>query len=321
MKRLFLKMTAAAAVGALVGACGGTDDGDDVTPGTLLGVASRSGEISAVVAAAERAGMNDLLSGPNANLTMLAPTNEAFGLLAGQFGFRTIQAMLDALPADAVRAILEYHVLPARVTKADLLAGGPSQNTLLVQNGNAVALPLDFANNEVKITDTIGRVGIATVFDVPADNGLFHLIDRVLIPAGVLTVLQTVQSNPERFRRFAETIGAASPSLATTLNDAGTFTLFGPVNAAFTAAEAVLGQLEAAQLTTVMQYHALPQRLLSSQIAPGAVTTLAGQTFTFAAGPSIDDTSTTNANITAVDILASNGVVHVIDKVLIPALT
>jgi uncharacterized surface protein with fasciclin (FAS1) repeats len=326
MKRLFLKMTAAAAVGALVGACGGTDDGDDKSPGSLIDVAFRSGEISALVTAARLAGLESALDAPDANLTVLAPTNEAWALLAGQFGFRSIQAMLEALQAaNVLESILRYHVLPTRVSKADLLAA-PTQATLLVQDGSTIALPLATAGGETRITDTIGRFGVVNLFDVPADNGVFHVIDRVLIPTAVLTVLQTVQSNPERFRELSGAIGNV-PSLVTTLNGSGPFTLFAPVNSAFLvpAVAALLPTLLPAQLTTLLQYHVLGQRVLSGAIPFGTpVATLAGQNITINAGGSaiarIDDTSATDANITTVDILASNGVVHVIDKVLLPTL-
>lgn len=332
MKRLFLKMTAATALGALVGGCGGTDSGDDVSPGTLIDVAFRSSEISALVTAARLAGLESALAAPSANLTVLAPTNEAWALLSGQLGFRTIQDMLEALPTATLEAILRYHVLPTRLTKADLLSGGPTQNTLLVQNSTTIALPLATANNETRITDTIGRFAIVNLFDIPADNGLFHVIDRVLIPSGLLTVLQTVQSNPERFGKLVNNAASVPPPSGATTNaviaalNGPAVTLFAPVNAAFEA-PAVVALLATpptpAQLTTLLLYHALGSVVPSGAIPFGTpVATLAGQNITINAGapPTIDDTSATNANITTVDILASNGVVHIIDKVLLPTL-
>ncbi len=330
MKRLFLKMTAAAAVGALVGACGGTDSGDNVSAGTLIDVAFRSGEISALVTAARLAGLESALAAPNANLTVLAPTNEAWQLLSSQLGFRTIQDMLEGLPNAVLEAILRYHVLPTRVSKAALLAGGPTQDTLLVQGGTTIALPLATANNETRITDTVGRFAIVNVFDIPADNGLFHVIDRVLIPSGLLTVLQTVQSNPERFGRLVETAATVPVPSGSTINpviaalSGPAVTLFAPVNTAFLAQEVVAllaTPLTPAQTSTLLLYHAVGSVLPSSALTFGSpVATLAGQNITINAGPTIDDTSATNANITSVDILASNGVVHVIDKVLLPTL-
>jgi len=323
MKRLFLKLAAASAVGALISACGGTDSGDDRTPGTLVEVATRGG-FSGLVLAATKAGLVDELSAANADVTLLAPSNDAFGLLAGQLGFSTIQAMVDALPVSTLQSILLYHVLPGRLTGPNLLTGGASQNTSLVQSGTTLALALNTTSG-IRITDSVGRVAIVGLTDVPNDNGVFHVIDRVLLPPGLLTVLQTVRSNPERFSSLAD---AVSPALATTLNEAtASYTLFAPVNAAFTAAATVLQSLAANQIEAALKYHVLGSRVLSSEIAFGTPvnTLLAGQTITINAGVApvlavIDDTTTTDARITGVDIIASNGVVHIIDKVLLPTL-
>jgi uncharacterized surface protein with fasciclin (FAS1) repeats len=156
---------------------------------------------------------------------------------------------------------------------------------------------------------------------------VFHVIDRVLIPSGLLTVLQTVQSNPERFRDLVNTALSLPPpnAVAAALGGSAKVTLFAPVNSAFRAQAVadLLATLNSAQITTLLQYHMLGSEVRSSAIAFGTpVATLAAQNITINAGtpPTIDDTSATNANITQVDILASNGVVHVIDKVLLPTL-
>ncbi len=334
MKRLFLKMTAVAAVGALVGGCGGTDSGDDVSPGTLVDVAARSGIISALVPAVRRAGLEAALAAPGASLTVMAPSNEAWALLSGQLGFNSIQALIDVLPPSVLETILRYHVLPARLTSAQLAAGGANQPTLLTQNGVNVPLSLDFANG-LTITDRVGREAFGNLFNIVADNGLFHVIDRVLLPAGLLTVLQTVSTNPERFRGLLDAIdrapnvtGSVPPGVRATLGNASAqLTLFAPRNEAFVPLAGTLGNLTAAQLETVLRYHVLGQRVLSSQIPFGTpVATASGQTITIlnnATPPAIatiDDSTNTNANIVAVDILCSNGVVHVVDKVLLPRL-
>jgi uncharacterized surface protein with fasciclin (FAS1) repeats len=320
MKRLFLKLAAAAAASALISACGGTDSGDDETPGTMVTVATRGG-FSGLVLAATKAGLADELSAANSNLTLLAPTNDAFGLLANQLGFRTIAEMVEALPAPTLESILLYHVLPGSLTGPDLLAGGASLTTSLAQGGTPLALPLNKTNG-LRVTDSIGRVGIVGLTDVPNDNGVFHVVDRVLLPPSLLTVLQTVQSNPERFLSLTSNV---NPALKAVLNDpAATYTLFAPVNEAFTAAAAVLRPLAPNQIEAALRYHVLGTRVLSSEIPFGTPlsTALAGQTFTInsASPPTITDTTTTAARITGVDILASNGVVHIIDKVLLPTL-
>jgi uncharacterized surface protein with fasciclin (FAS1) repeats len=321
MKRSFLKLAAAALAAALIGACGGTDSGDDKTPGTMVEVARRGG-FSGLLLAADKAGLAGQLAAPDSNITLLAPSNDAFGLLAGQLGFRTIGELVEALPAATLESILLYHVLPGSLTGPQILAGGAVQQpTSLDQNGTTLALAINTSNG-VRITDSIGRIGIVGLTDVPNDNGVFHVVDRVLLPPGLLTVLQTVQSNPERFQGL---INNVNPALTTLLNDpAAAYTLFAPVNEAFTAVAAVLQPLAPNQIEAALRYHVLGTRVLSSQISFGTPlsTLLAGQTITINAGspPTIDDSSDTNARITSVDIVASNGVVHVIDKVLLPVL-
>ena len=295
MKRSFLKLAAATFAVALISACGGNDSGDDQTPGTMVTVATRGG-FSGLVLAATKAGLADELSAPNSNLTLLAPTNDAFNLLSNQLGFRSIAELVDALPAATLESILLYHVLPGSFSKSALLAGGASQNTLLVQGGStlALALALDTSNDEVRITDSIGRVSIVGLTDVPNDNGVFHVVDRVLLPPGLLTVLQTVSTDPERFQSLSDRL---NPALREALNDpTASYTLFAPVNDAFEAAQTVLQPLAPNQIEAALRYHVLGTRVLSSQITFGTplATLLAGQTITIIAGspPQIDDTTT-----------------------------
>lgn len=323
MKRLFLKVLGLTLAGALVSACGGNDSSDDQTPGTMLAVAQRGG-FSGLALAAQKAGLTATLTDPNANVTLLAPSNDAFGLLANQLGFRTIAEMIDNLPPAALESIMRYHVLPSRLTAADLVAGGPSQPTLLTQGGSVVPLALSIgggASVDVRVTDRIGRVAFVGITDVPNDNGVLHVIDRVLLPQSVLSVLQTIRSAPERFGAFSS---SASSSVMTALSGPAV-TLFAPSNDAFMAADvtALLPTLAANQISALLEYHIVTSNLPSSAFVLGApVTTLLGQTFTInsSGGLMITDTTATAARIEEADILATNGVVHALDKVLRPAL-
>jgi len=317
MRRLVLKVAALAFSAALVGACGGSDD----DPGTLAEVAQENG-FTALIAAAQRAGLDDELAAATTNATVFAPTNAAFASLATQLGFADASAMVNALPPQALASILSYHLLPAPRTAADLAAGGATQATAYSFGGSAATLGISTTNG-VRVTDAALTQANVTSANVEASNGLIHVIDKVLVPPGVLTVVQMAQVNPA----FTSLVGAVvQAGLADDLSQAGPFTVFAPTNDAFAAIASTVAGLSNAQLQTVLTYHVVGAQVLSSDISFGApVTTLSGQTFTINAGTPpqiarITDTTATPAGIVAVDVRASNGVIHVVDKVLLPAL-
>ena len=146
---------------------------------------------------------------------------------------------------------------------------------------------------------------------------MIHAVDKVLIPPGLLNIVQMAQVNPLLSSLVSALVLA---DLQGTLSSAGQFTVFAPTNAAFPAAPL---NLSTAQLRTVLTYHVVLGQVLSTQIPYDTpVPTVSMQTISFVAGtpPGIRDTTSTLANIVAVDVRASNGVIHVIDKVLIPTL-
>jgi transforming growth factor-beta-induced protein len=311
-----MKIASLAIAGVLVSACGGGDD----DRGNLVQVAQSNG-FSALLAAATKAGLDDDLAAGSASLTVFAPTNAAFNTLATQLGFADATAMVTALPAPALASILSYHVLPAKRSAADLVAGGATQATIYSFGGSAATLALNTSNG-VRITDAALTASTVTTADVLASNGVIHVVDKVLVPPGVLTVVQMARVNPA----FSTLVGALTPTLVNTLSGTGPFTVFAPTNDAFAAISTVVAGLTAPQLTTVLTYHVLGQQVLSSGIPFGTpVPTVAGQNITITAGPAptiaqITDSTPTRKNIVAVDVRASNGVIHVMSGVLIPNL-
>jgi uncharacterized surface protein with fasciclin (FAS1) repeats len=320
MKRLFLQLAAVTLVGALVSACGGSDDDNDPS-GNIVQVATEA-NLTALLAAATKADLAGALSDANASLTVFAPTDAAFNTLATRLGFADATAMVAALPAEALASILSYHVLPTRLNASQLAAGADTQATLYSFDGSAATLALDTSSG-VRITDAVLDQATVTGANVRATNGIVHVVDKVLIPPGVLNVVQMAQANPDAFSSLVGAVVTAD--LAGTLSAPGPFTVFAPTNAAFAAAPA---GLTVPQLTTVLTYHVLGDEVLSSELGPvlgNPVPTVAGQNITINAGTppviaTITDTTAAPATITAVDVRASNGVIHVIDKVLIPNL-
>jgi transforming growth factor-beta-induced protein len=272
---------------------------------------------TALAAAAEKAGLNGTLSNSSAQLTVFAPTDQAFNDLATKLGLANGTALVNALTAQQLQSILTYHVLASKKSAADLIAGGTTQATQYTYNNASATLRLNTSSG-VKITDAILTDATVTSPDVPASNGVIHVVDKVLVPPGILNIVQTAQANPI----FSSLVGAVvATNLQGTLSGAGPFTVFAPTNTAFAAAPT---GLTTAQLTTVLTYHVIAGQVLSTGIPFGAkVNTVAtGKTITInnTTPPTITDSTAAPAKIVAVDVRASNGVIHVIDKVLIPVL-
>jgi uncharacterized surface protein with fasciclin (FAS1) repeats len=317
-----MKLAAALTIGAIVSACGGSDDHDDEPTQTLAEIAV-AGNYTALVAAATKAELVTALGAAASTFTVFAPTDAAFAKLATDLGFADANALVTALPKEALTSILQYHLLPTAKSAADLQAGGASQATAYQFESAAATLALATSGG-VTITDAALRDAKVTKANVRATNGIIHEIDRVLVPPGVLNVVQMAQSNPDAFSTLVGAVGSAN--LVTTLSGTGPFTVFAPVNPAFAAIASTVSSLTPAQLSTVLTYHVLGSQVLAADIPFGAaVPTVAGQSIRITAGTApviatIADTTSATAEIKATNVRASNGVIHVIDKVLIPNL-
>jgi uncharacterized surface protein with fasciclin (FAS1) repeats len=158
--------------------------------------------------------------------------------------------------------------------------------------------------------------------DVEATNGVVHVVDEVILPADK-TVVETAIALPE-FSILVEAVQAAG--LVEALSAEGPFTVFAPTNDAFAA---LLGELGVTKeqlladtelLGAVLGYHVLGARVLKADVVPGPQpATLQGESFSIGADLVITDARSRSASITAADVLASNGVIHVIDRVILPA--
>jgi transforming growth factor-beta-induced protein len=314
----WFKWMLALSVTTLMAACGGDDDPPPAPTPTIAEVAQQQG-FTALLAASEKAGLSSTLADRNVGLTVFAPTDAAFATLATRLGFANATALVNALPAAALRNILNYHVLPAKRTAADLAAGGATQPTAYTFGGQPARLSLTTTSG-VRITDAVLASATVTTANVDAANGVVHVIDKVLIPPGVLNIVQMAQANPI----FSTLVGAVvTANLQGTLSGAGPFTVFAPTNDAFAAIASTVAGLSVPQLTTVLTYHVLGSQVLSTQIPFGTpVTTVSTQTLTINAGPplTITDKTATPKPIVATDVRASNGVIHVVGQVLIPTL-
>ena len=150
--------------------------------------------------------------------------------------------------------------------------------------------------------------------NIAASNGIIHVIDAVVTPP---TIVDLAVATPY-LSTLVTAINAAQ--LAETLSGPGPFTVFAPVNSAFAALpSATLNTLLAnpSQLSPILTYHVIPQRLLAAEVlAASSFATVNGQTLTVSNANSTPRIN--GARIIATDIVAGNGVVHLIDGVLLP---
>ena len=306
----WLKHLAAVGVLALVAACGGGSDGP-AAPGTIAQQAQADARLSTLVEALTAADLAPVLSS-SSSFTVFAPTNDAFAKLLTELGVTKEQLLADKT---LLASVLTYHVLPNRVTKSEIPAG---KAITTVQGG---IFKIDATGSALVITDGRNRKSQITQADVPASNGVIHVIDTVLLPANK-NIVQTAQAAPD-FSILVEAVVAAG--LVDALSAPGPLTVFAPTNAAFADLLAELGltkeQLFAnrALLTQVLTYHVVNGRLLKADVPVGQpVTTVQGQTFTVDSSLAITDQRSRRAAIVATDVLASNGVIHVVDKVILP---
>jgi transforming growth factor-beta-induced protein len=218
-------------------------------------------------------------------------------------------------------SVLTYHVLDGAVPKASIPLGQP------IRPLGGGFFKIDAAPGvagqagPLTITDGRNRTAGITRTDVMADNGLIHVIDKVLLPAN-RDIVQTAQSVND-FSTLADAVIAAG--LVETLKGPGPFTVFAPTNAAFAALLAELGVSRDALLadTTllkrVLTYHVVPGLVLKAGIPFGQpIATVEGGSFVVDATPAITDARGRVKRLVTTDVLASNGVVHVIDGVLLP---
>mgnify|MGYP000980423329 CR=1 FL=1 len=261
----------------------------------ILEVAESDGRFKTLVSAVQIAGLTEILkTEAQAGLTVFAPTDAAFAKLPA--------ATLAELVADPVRlkGVLLYHVVKRSLRQADLQSGplttvkGP---TLQVQ-----------VSDGVQVNDA--RVVVA---DVEASNGIIHAIDTVLIPPADLLDVATSTPGLGTFLRAAKAAG-----LQETLAGLGPLTVFAPNDAAFEKVPAAtLDALLAdpSKLKTVLLYHVIGSRLGSSDLAAGPLTTAQGSTVTIGLNPA---PTINGANVVTANVSAINGIVHIIDTVLLP---
>lgn len=319
-RRTLLLGSALGAATTLLTACGGGDD-DHNPLGTIVEVAQGNAQFSTLVAAVVKADLAGALSGTTL-LTVFAPTNAAFDAAAQALGLANGRALVDALPANALASVLSYHVVAGRNVANSLVAG--TLPTLYSFDGAPATLGLTLGSG-VTLTDELLTSATVTTADVLARNGVIHVIDKLLVPPGVLNIVQMAQLNPA-FSTLVSAVSATS-DLAGVLSGSGTFTVFAPTNDAFgRLPEGTVASLLTSPdgaLRNILLFHVLAGAVRAANVValpkPALVPTqLDGLSFTVSSELTITPAFGEPASLVATDVIASNGVIHVIDRVLNP---
>ena len=303
-------------------------------PADIVDTAVAAGNFSTLVAAVQAAGLVDTLKG-DGPFTVFAPTDEAFAKLPAG----TVDALL-ADPEGALKQILLYHVVPGKVLSSDLSDG------LEAATAQGENVKFTLADGKALVNDAN-----IVAADIEASNGVIHVIDSVILPPSLAAA--SAEATPEAAamaaeatpEATAEAMAEAAPvadivdtavaagsfktlvaavqaaGLVDALKGEGPFTVFAPTDDAF--AKLPAGTVDAlladpkGDLTQILLYHVLSGKVLAADVKDGLeATTLQGKPVKFSikdGKPYIND-----AQIVTTDIATSNGVIHVIDSVILP---
>lgn len=274
-------------------------------PKRLIDTAVADGRFSTLKKALDAAGLIPFFQWDNP-LTVLAPTDDAFAKLPKE----TLEDLLKPENKDKLVKILSYHVIPGNNSLADALGA----NEVKTVEGSPVSIA--FSGGRVRIND-------ATLIDadVKAKDGMIHVIDTVLLPPQ--PERKTVLTVAEEAGSFTTLLSAVENlGLTDFLNEGGPFTVFAPTDEAFKALpnetiKALLTTNKGELLTMVVKHHVLTGRVEAGDaLKAGKAKTVLGETVSI----SVEDglLKVDDSTIRTVNVDGGNGVIHIIDRVLLP---
>jgi uncharacterized surface protein with fasciclin (FAS1) repeats len=271
---------------------------------TIVNTAIAAGKFNTLVAAVQAAGLVDTLNGPGP-FTVFAPTDEAFAKLPAG----TLEMLLKPENKSKLAAILTYHVVPGSVKAADVVK---LKNATTV-NGQRIDIKVDGGKVMVDGANVVST-------DIACSNGVIHVIDGVMLPVQG-TIVDVAVSNGS-FNTLVAAVKAAG--LVETLSGKGPFTVLAPTDAAFAqlppgTLEMLLKPENKKQLVEILSYHVVPGVAAYSDavIKMKEVPTLLG---TPIAVKVVNGKVMLNgATVIIADVEASNGVIHAVDTVILPA--
>lgn len=291
----------------------------------LVELAQSVDTLSTLVSAVVAADLVDTLSSPGP-FTVFAPENKAFAALPDG----TLDSLLKPENKAQLVDILTYHVLPSQVLSTDLK---PWQRVATVEGSTVDVVP---AGSQVLVLDSNYKASVVIAADNLATNGVAHIINGVLMPPAKAIPGPRTSDPKLNLVELAQSVDSLSTLVAAvvagdlvdTLSSPGPFTVFAPTNDAFSALpkgtlDTLLKPENKDTLVDILTFHVLPAQVLSTDLKPWqkVKTVEGGSVEVIPAGDKVLvlDGEYSVSNVVQADNLATNGVAHVIDRVLMPA--
>ncbi|MFN0007858.1 MAG: fasciclin domain-containing protein [Planctomycetota bacterium] len=278
-----------------------TASASSVETKTIVETAIGAGSFKTLVKALEAANLVDALKGPGP-FTVFAPSDEAFAKLPKG----TLENLLKPENAETLSTILTYHVVSGDVRAEKVV----KLNSATALNGQRIAVNVDKAGVRVAGSGVVKT-------DIACSNGVIHIVDQVMMPATKNLVTTAVDAG--QFKILAKALGAAG--LVEALSGKGPFTVFAPTDEAFGklpkgTLESLLEPANKEKLVEILQLHVVGSRVYADQLSNSVIETLGGGKVKIEVGE--DGVMVGEANVKKADLETTNGVIHVIDRVLLP---
>ena len=295
---------------------------------TIVDIASSNDSFKTLVLALKAADLGEILAGKGP-FTVFAPNDRAFAALPEG----TLEDLLKPENKEKLVKILTYHVIAGDLRSTDLASG-----KIRTVEGNLVKVVI-IEDRSYKVSVKVNEAKVVEA-DIEAVNGVIHVIDRVILPPDLLATMgdetyksseimetkveqQTIvdiASSNDSFKTLVSALKAAD--LGELLAGKGPFTVFAPTDEAFAALpegtlEDLLKPENKEKLVKILTYHVVAGNLRSTDLSSSEVKTVEGSSVKVVIGED-DSVMVNDASVVEADIEAGNGVIHVIDRVILP---
>ena len=318
----FYKLSLALVIASSFLSCDVEDNESYTLPAlsTITEFAESNSDLSNLAAALSAADGNLLSLLNGGNYTVLAPNNWAFEVWLGDNGYTSI----DEVPTDILKNILLNHVISGTVRSSDLAATGSGYTSTNATNTDGDFLSMYFSTNNGVVFN-----GVTTVLnpDIAASNGVVHVVDLLIELPTVVTFATTNPGFETLVTALTrDDLSEDFVSILSTTTEPAPFTVFAPTNEAFSSLFSELSidslnDIDTATLESTLGTHVVAEaNVRFEDLSNGMLITTIGDDLTISVGngPQLVDLNNRTANIIAVDIQAYNGVIHVIDNVMLP---